>query len=166
MQFYKLPSFHRYYTNFVFIKQQQSKHNHREETVIFYTLLPYVSSRFLHWVKCCSGCFRQVFFSFGRQNGWLLVALDRWSSYTVTIVWDFPWADPVLVVLDKWSSYSGGCLNRFDCISICRFGSFKNPFATITSLSELYFKLRRFILLGQRNKNVFYELWQKHKKLR
>ena len=33
--------------------------------------------------------------------------------------------------------------------SICNFGSFKNPFATITSLSELYFRFRRFILLVQ-----------------
>ena len=32
-------------------------------------------------------------------------------------------------------------------ISICKFGSFKNPFAMITSLSELYFRFRRFILL-------------------
>ena len=31
--------------------------------------------------------------------------------------------------------------------SICKFGSFKNPFVTITSLSELYFRFRRFILL-------------------
>ena len=34
-------------------------------------------------------------------------------------------------------------------ISICKFGSFKNPFATITSLFELYFRSRRFILLVQ-----------------
>ena len=32
-------------------------------------------------------------------------------------------------------------------ISISKFGSFKNPFATITSLSEFYFRIRRFILL-------------------
>ena len=37
----------------------------------------------------------------------------------------------------------------FFLISICKFGSFKNSFATITSLSELYFKFRRFILLPQ-----------------
>ena len=37
-------------------------------------------------------------------------------------------------------------------ISICKFGSFKNPFATITSLSELYFRIRRFILLVQTKK--------------
>ena len=35
----------------------------------------------------------------------------------------------------------------FCFISICKFGSFKNPFATITSLSEFYFWIRRFILL-------------------
>ena len=44
-----------------------------------------------------------------------MVALDRWSSYTVTIVWEFAWADSALVVLDEWSSYRGGRLNRFDC---------------------------------------------------
>ena len=36
------------------------------------------------------------------------------SSYTVTIVWEFAWADPVLVVLHEWLSYRGGRLNRFD----------------------------------------------------
>ena len=39
-------------------------------------------------------------------------------------------------------------------ISICKFGSFKNPFALITSLSKLYFRFRRFILLVQKKKNV------------
>ena len=40
--------------------------------------------------------------------------------------------------------------DRFFCFSgICKFGSFKNPFTVITSLSELYFQLRRFILLVQ-----------------
>ena len=38
--------------------------------------------------------------------------------------------------------------------SICKFGSFKNPFATITSLSELYFTFRRFILLVQTKKMI------------
>ena len=38
--------------------------------------------------------------------------------------------------------------------SICKFGSFKNPFATITSLSELYFRIRRFILLIQTKKAI------------
>ena len=35
----------------------------------------------------------------------------------------------------------------FCVISICKFGSFRNPFAMVTSLSELYFRFRRFILL-------------------
>ena len=52
--------------------------------------------------------------------------------------------------------------------SICKFGSFKNPFATITSLSELYFKFRRFILLVQmkKKKKDFYDLGQQHKLLK
>ena len=36
--------------------------------------------------------------------------------------------------------------------SICKFSSFKKLFATITSLSELYFRFRRFILLVQMKK--------------
>ena len=31
--------------------------------------------------------------------------------------------------------------------SICKFGSSENPFATITSMPEFYFRFRRFILL-------------------
>ena len=37
----------------------------------------------------------------------------------------------------------------FCFISVCKFGSFQNPFATITILSEIYFRFRRFILLEQ-----------------
>ena len=47
----------------------------------------------------------------------------------------------------------------FCFVSICKFSSFKNLFVTITSLSELYFRFRRFILLVQ-TKIDFYELWQ------
>ena len=36
--------------------------------------------------------------------------------------------------------------------SISKFGSFQNPFARITSLSELYFRFIRFILLTQTTK--------------
>ena len=35
----------------------------------------------------------------------------------------------------------------FCFISIWKFGCFKNPFATITCLSELYFRFRRFMLV-------------------
>ena len=55
----------------------------------------------------------------------------------------------------------------FCFISIsCKFGSFKNPFALITSLSELHFRFRRNILLVQTKKSDFYELWQQHKQLK
>ena len=40
-------------------------------------------------------------------------------------------------------------LGIFCLISICKFGSFKNPFATIASLSEIYFRFRRFMPLIQ-----------------
>ena len=65
------------------------------------------------WVEFCSGCFRQVFVHLGDKTKWSLVALDRWSCYTVTIVRDFVWVDSTLVVLDEWSSYRGGHLNSF-----------------------------------------------------
>ena len=41
-----------------------------------------------------------------------------------------------------------------DSSSIYKFCSFKNPFAMITSLPELYFRFRRFILLGQTIKMI------------
>ena len=47
-----------------------------------------------------------------------------------------------------------GSNGLFCFISICKFGSFKNPFATITSLSELYFRIRRFIFLVQMKKVI------------
>ena len=83
------------------------------ETFIIYALLPYVCFPFLCWVKFCSGCL-DSFFSFGGQNKWLLVALDRWSSCTVTILWEFAWMDSALIVLDKWPSYRGGRLYRYN----------------------------------------------------
>ena len=42
----------------------------------------------------------------------------------------------------------------FSFISICKIGSFKNPFAKITSLSKLYFRIRRFIFLVQTKKVI------------
>ena len=42
----------------------------------------------------------------------------------------------------------------FCFISICKFGSFKIPFATITSMPKLYFWFRRFILLVQTKKVI------------
>ena len=46
---------------------------------------------------------------------WSLIALGRWSSYAVKIVWKLAWADSTLVVLDEWLSYRGGRISRFDC---------------------------------------------------
>ena len=74
------------------------------ETFIFYALFPYDCFPFLRWVKFCSGRLRQFFcFSFGDKKKWSLVALDRWWSYTVTIVLELAWTDSALVVLDEWS---------------------------------------------------------------
>ena len=42
--------------------------------------------------------------------------------------------------------------------AICKFASFKDPFATINSLCELYFRFR--FIAGTNKKSYFYELWQ------
>ena len=47
-----------------------------------------------------------------------------------------------------------GSNGLFCFISICKLGSFKNPFATITSLSELYLRIRRFFSLVQTKKVI------------
>ena len=57
---------------------------------------------------------------------------------------------------------SGGlfCFSR-----ICKFGNFKNSFATVASLSELSFRFRKFIAVSN-EKSDFYELGQQHKQLK
>ena len=47
-----------------------------------------------------------------------------------------------------------GSERLFCFISICKFCSFKNPFAMITGLSELYLRFRKFILLVQSKKVI------------
>ena len=47
-----------------------------------------------------------------------------------------------------------GSNELFCFISICKFGSFNNPYASITSLSQLYFRSRRFTLLVQMEKVI------------
>ena len=82
--------------------------------------------------------------------------LNRWD------IADLPLLRTLLAIHQKsWEprfwEVMDSCFSR-----ICKFGSFKNPFATITSLSELYFWFRRFILLVQTK----YEVWQQHKLLK
>ena len=43
------------------------------------------------------------FFSFASQKKWLLIAIDRWFSCTVTTVWEFAWVDSALLILQRWS---------------------------------------------------------------
>ena len=52
---------------------------------------------------------------------WLLVALDRCLSDTVTIVREFAWADSRLIVLEKWSSCKDGRMNMLDCNALTSF---------------------------------------------
>ena len=57
-------------------------------------------------------------------------------------------------------------LGLFCLGSIYKFGSFKNNFATITSLSELYLRFRIIYSVDKIEKKDFYELWQQHKQLK
>ena len=67
---------------------------------------------------------------------------------------DLPLLRPLLVIRQNYQEPSFWVSDRlFLFISICKLGSFKNPFATITSLSELYFRFR-FILLVQTKKVI------------
>ena len=45
-------------------------------------------------------------------------------------------------------------LRTLSPLRICKFGSFKNHCATITCLPELYFRIRRFILLVQTKRAI------------
>ena len=73
------------------------------------------------------------------------------------------WIEEVLQIYLCWEHYSPKVTrakflgsNRLFCfISICKFDSFKNPFITITSLSELYFRIRRLILFVRTKKVIF-----------
>ena len=55
---------------------------------------------FFRWIKFYSGSYRQIFFIWGTKK-WLLVALGRWLSYTVMIVWELAWVESALVVLGE-----------------------------------------------------------------
>ena len=79
-----------------FIDIKETLHYNRVNIILF--LLPYVCFPFLCWVKFCSGCYRQVFFHLGDKKKLSLVALDRWLSYTLAIVWGFAWVDSAIVV--------------------------------------------------------------------
>ena len=49
-----------------------------------------------------------------------------------------------------------------ELFSISNFGIFKNPFATITSLSKIYFRFRRFIMLVETKKMIFITMAAAH----
>ena len=87
----------------------------------------------------------------------LCCPLNRGGIYSrFTIVWK-TFSNLPKVPRTKFLESDG----RFCFSSICKFGSFKNPFAKIARLTELYFRFRRFILLVYKNKESdFYELWQ------
>ena len=79
------------------------------------------------------------------------------SSYSGLLnrggVADLPLLTALLAIHQKSQEPSFWEVIDFCVISIFKFGSFKNLFAMITSLSELYFRFRRFIMLLQTKKS-------------
>ena len=72
----------------------------------FDALLPDVCFPFLHWVKFCSGCFRQVFFVFIWETRKVVTGHVR----QMVILYsnncrEFAWTDSALVILHEWLSY-------------------------------------------------------------
>ena len=67
---------------------------------------------------------------------------------------DLPLFRTLLAICQKYQEPSFWEVMDSCFISICKFGSFKNPFETITTLPELYFRFRRFILLVQTTKVI------------
>ena len=57
-------------------------------------------------------------------------------------------------------------MDSFVLVAYASLAVSRTLFAAITSLSELYFRFRRFILLVQTKKSDFYGLWQQHKLLK
>ena len=68
---------------------------------------------------------------------------------------DIPLLITLLAICQKsWEASFWEVMDSFCFITICKFGSFKNPFVGITSLLEFYFRFRRFILLIQTKKVI------------
>ena len=65
---------------------------------------------------------------------------------------------PLLGILGNLPKFSRakvmGSDGLFCFSSICKFGTFKSPFATTASLSELYDRFKRFVLLVQKKKVI------------
>ena len=66
---------------------------------------------------------------------------------------DLPFLRTLLAIRQKSLELSFWKVMDF-YVFVLFFGSFKNPFAKITSLSELYIRFRRFILLVQTEKFI------------
>ena len=122
--------------------------------------------------SCCCLSFHWLSIKFKRKSPFRRIAYDYSSADAdwdrlCNHLRDVPWED-----IFKLGAYAAPCefcqwvqvainvlakllgSHRLSFISICKFGSFKNPFALITSLSELSFRFRRFILLVQSRKKI------------
>ena len=82
---------------------------------IFYALLPYVCIPFLHWIKFCSNCFRQIFLYLGDKK-----VVDSRVRQVVVLYSN----DCMGICLGLLSivhlrlvvAFRGSLLNTFDCI--------------------------------------------------
>ena len=74
----------------------------------------------------------------------------EWRRYSIFSFVESTSSNPSKVPRAKFLVSDG----LFCFIRICKFGSFKNPFATITGLSELYLRIKRFFSLVQTKKVI------------
>ena len=93
--------------------------------------------------------FLAINFALSDAEGNTSVSLNRGG------IADLPLLRTLLAIRQKSREPSFWEVMELFCFSsICKFGSFKNPFATVTSLSELFFRFKRFILLVQTKKVI------------
>ena len=76
------------------------------------------------------------------------------TNLGTSIDWIYHYWEPIRYLRKFPRSKFVGSNRLFSFISIYKFGSFKNPFPTITSLSEFYFRFRGFILLVKTRKVI------------
>ena len=80
---------------------------------------------------------------------------------------DLPLLRPLIAIHQKSRELSfREVMDSFVLLAYASLAASRTLFSTKTNLSELYFRIRRFILLVQTKKSDFYELWQQHKQLK
>ena len=134
--------------------------NHRKKTnrvlVFSYRLFPNILKK---------GTTDQTFQQSGKQESFRHLFKNSTSMYESSGSHFFKTTTEIQSKPDAFDN-SRFVMTFLTVLVVCKFGSFKNPFAMVTVPSKFYFRFRRFVLLIQTKKNDSYELWQQHKQLK